>query len=100
MFGELGPIIQVTPMSISFGNVAVGSTKDLSLTVKNLGGWFYLTGNATTTAPFSIFQGGYYNLGPDETRVVTVRYQPDVPRGPLYRHGSLHRRGWCYRSGD
>ncbi len=78
---ELIPIIQVTPMSISFGNVAVGSTKDLSLTVKNLGGWFYLTGNATTTSPFSIFQGGYYNLGPDESQIVTVRYQP-TSQGP------------------
>jgi hypothetical protein len=78
---ELIPIIQVTPISISFGYVPVGSTKDRSLTVKNLGGWFYLTGNATTTSPFSIVQGDYYNLGPDESKIVTVRYQP-TSEGP------------------
>jgi subtilisin family serine protease len=78
---ELIPIIQVTPMSTSFGYVPVGSTKDRFLTVKNLGGWFYLTGNATTTSPFSIFQGGYYNLGPDESHIITVRYQP-TSEGP------------------
>jgi subtilisin family serine protease len=78
---ELIPIIQVTPINVSFGYVPVGSTKDRTLTVKNLGGWFYLTGNATTAPPFSIVQGDYYNLGPDEIKIVTVRYQP-TSEGP------------------
>jgi hypothetical protein len=78
---ELIPIIQVTPISLGFGYVPVGSTKDRSLTVKNLGGWFYLTGNATTAPPFSIVQGDYYNLGPDQSQIVTVRYQP-TSEGP------------------
>jgi Abnormal spindle-like microcephaly-assoc'd, ASPM-SPD-2-Hydin len=69
------PIIQVTPSSLNFGYVAVGSTKDLNLTVKNAGGGT-LTGNATTTVPFSIVSGGSYNLNSDQSQVVTIRYQP------------------------
>ena len=76
---QTNPIIQVTPSSLSFGYVPVGSPKpkDLTLTVKNAGGGT-LTGNATTTDPFSIVSGGSYSLGAGESRVVTVRYQPTV----------------------
>jgi Abnormal spindle-like microcephaly-assoc'd, ASPM-SPD-2-Hydin len=75
------PKIQVTPGSLNFGYVPVGSTKDLTLTVKNAGGGT-LTGNATTSAPFfSIVSGGSYTLGPGESQVVTIRYQP-TSQGP------------------
>lgn len=70
--------IQVTPTNLTFGDVTVGSTKDLTLTVKNTGGGT-VTGNATTVAPFSIVSGGSYNLGAGEEHVVTVRYQPTSP---------------------
>jgi len=69
------PVLHVTPVSLNFGYVPVGSTKDLSLTVKNTGGGT-LTGIATTAAPFSIVSGESYNLGADASQVVTVRYQP------------------------
>jgi hypothetical protein len=69
------PIIQVTPISLNFGYVPVGSTKDLFLTVKNTGGGT-LKGNATTTLPFSIVSGGSYSLGDDQSQVVTIHYQP------------------------
>ncbi len=76
------PIIQVTPGNLNFGYVPVGSTKDLTLTVTNIGGGtLTLTGNATTSAPFSIFSGDSYTLNPGQTRAVTVRYQPTSP-GP------------------
>jgi Abnormal spindle-like microcephaly-assoc'd, ASPM-SPD-2-Hydin len=74
------PIIQVTPLSLNFNYVPVGSTKDLFLTVKNMGGGT-LTGNATAEAPFSIFSGVSYSLGPDQSQVITVRYQP-TSQGP------------------
>ena len=70
------PIIQVTPGSLTFGYVPVGSTKDLTLTVKNAGVGT-LTGNATTAAPFSIVSGGSYSLeAGDDSQVVTVQYKP------------------------
>ena len=68
------PVILVTPVSLHFGYVPVGSTKDLTLTVKNTGGGT-LTGTATTASPF-IVSGGSYNLGPDQSKIVTIRYQP------------------------
>jgi len=69
------PVLQVTPGSLNFGYVPVGSTKDLTVTVKNAGG-AALTGNATATAPFSIVSGASYDLAPDQNTVVTIRYQP------------------------
>ena len=71
---------QVTPGSLNFGYVPVGSTKDLSLTVKNIG-VETLTGTATTDAPFRIVSGGSYNLKPDENQVVIIQYQP-TSQGP------------------
>ena len=68
-------VFNVTPASLNFGYVPVGSTKDQFLTVKNTGSGT-LSGNATTAAPFSIVSGGSYSLGPDESQVVTIRYQP------------------------
>ena len=69
------PLIQVTPVSLNFGHVPVGSTKDLFLTVKNSGDGT-LTGSATTSAPFSIVSGGSYSLLAGQRQVVTIRYQP------------------------
>ena len=74
------PVIEVTPGSLHFGHVPVGSTKDLTLLVKNTGGGI-LTGSATTSAPFSIASGDSYALYPGQSDVVTVRYQPTSP-GP------------------
>jgi hypothetical protein len=72
------PAIQVTPVSLNFDDVPVGSTKDLILTVKNTGGGT-LTGSATTAAPFSIVSGGSYSLGADQSQIVTIRYLPTSP---------------------
>jgi hypothetical protein len=60
------------------------------LTVKNAGGGT-LTGNVTTSAPFSIVSGGSYTLGPDQSQVVTVRYQPTF-QGP--HTGTVVFTGW------
>jgi len=49
------PIINVTPTSLDFGSVAIGSTKDLQVTVKNTGvGDLIVTGITSPAAPFSI----------------------------------------------
>ena len=72
-------IICVTPVNLNFGDVQVKSTKDLTLTVRNAGGGT-VSGTAATVAPFfSIFNGGSYDLDPDQSQTVTVRYHPTSP---------------------
>ncbi len=67
--------IGVTPIYLDFGYVPVGSMKDLTLTIRNRGSEI-LTGTATTADPFGVVSGGSYNLNPDGSQIVTVRYMP------------------------
>ena len=69
------PTISVTPNSIDFDGVAVGSSIDKSLTVHNTGGGI-LSGTATTSGPYSIVSGGTYNLSGGQSQIVTVRFAP------------------------
>ena len=69
------PVIDVTPNSQNFGDVPLGSFADRNFTVQNIGGGT-LTGNASTSAPFSILAGGSYNLGPNQSQTVVVRFAP------------------------
>ena len=73
------PAISVTPSSLSFGSVAIGSSATLAFTVKNTGGGT-LSGSATVPSPFSIASGGSYNLGANATQTVTVRFSPTAPQ--------------------
>ncbi len=68
------PVIAVTPASLDFGDVPVGGSADLNFTVENNGGG-NLTGNASTSGPFSIFSGDSY-LTTGQTQIVTVRFSP------------------------
>jgi hypothetical protein len=74
------PVIQVSPSSLSFGSIAVGTTQDLTLAVKNVGGGI-LAGMAAVSAPFSITGGGTYSLGSNQSQTVTVRYSPTAAGG-------------------
>jgi hypothetical protein len=69
------PTIEVTPNSLDFGGVAVGSSSDKNFTVKNTGGGI-LTGSATTEAPYSIVSGGSYSVSAGQSQTVTVRFSP------------------------
>jgi hypothetical protein len=69
------PTIEVTPTSIDFGGVAMGSTIDKIFTVTNSGAGI-LSGTATTNAPFSIVSGGTYDLSAGQNQTVTVRFAP------------------------
>jgi uncharacterized protein YegP (UPF0339 family) len=48
---------------------------DRTFTVKNVGSGT-LTGNASTTAPFTIVSGGSYSLTAGQSQAVTVRFSP------------------------
>jgi hypothetical protein len=69
------PVIQVSPNSVSFGSVAVGTASNMSVAVQNLGGGT-LAGTATVSAPFSVIAGGTYSLGANQSQTVTVRFSP------------------------
>jgi hypothetical protein len=69
------PVISVTPSTLDFGSVEVGSTADRTFTVKNNGSGT-LSGSASVSAPFSIVSGGSYSLGSGASQTVTVRYSP------------------------
>ena len=72
------PVLTVTPTSLFFGTVSVGSTAKLSVTVRNSGGGT-LTGSASTSAPFSVVGTASYSLAAHQTATIVVRFSPGVP---------------------
>jgi hypothetical protein len=75
--GDTPPTCQVSPASLSFGGVPVGSASDRTFTIQNTGGGI-LTGNVIEScADFSIqANGGGFSLSGGQSRLVTVRFQP------------------------
>ena len=70
------PELEVSPASLSFGSVEVGSSAEQLVTIRNAGGGT-LTGEATVTgAGFSFVGLGSYSLGAGETASLTVRFEP------------------------
>ncbi len=67
----------VTPASLDFGSVTVGSTADRTFTFSNTGDQPLSGTVAGAVAPFSITSGGgAYTLAAGQSRAVTVRYAP------------------------
>jgi len=71
------PIIQVTPGSIAYGTMLVGTSKTNSFTVQN-NGTGTLSGSASVASPFSIVSGSSYSLGAGQTQAVVVVFSPVV----------------------
>jgi hypothetical protein len=71
------PIIQVSPASLSFGQVLQGVTVSNTFTVQNMGGGT-LSGTAAVPAPFSVVSGGTYNLGSNQSQIVVVGFSPST----------------------
>jgi len=78
--------ISVSPLSVNFGNVALGQLSDLTVTITNLNGSTgTLTGNVgSLSAPFSIVtgSGGAISLNPGQSQLVIVRFSPTAT-GPF-----------------
>jgi hypothetical protein len=68
-------VLSVSPSGLSFGSVTVGTTNDLTFTVRNAGGGT-LAGTASVAAPFSVLAGGTYSLSSNQSQPITVRYIP------------------------
>ncbi len=71
---EPGPVIAVSPAVLDFGLIGVNRTKDLTLTVRNVGGGT-LNGMAIVAAPFSV-AGNTYSLPSGQSQSLTVQYKP------------------------
>jgi len=66
----------VSPTSLSFGTVALGSSDERSFTITNTGN-ARLTGTVTEScAEFSLVGGGDYDLAPTEAATFGVRFAP------------------------
>jgi hypothetical protein len=73
------PILSVTPTGLAFGSINVGSTSDLTVTVRNVGAGT-LTGSASVRSPFQAVGSASYALAPNQAQVLTVRYSPTKAR--------------------
>lgn len=69
------PVVALSPASLNYGFVEVGSTNELPLTVRNAGGGT-LEGTASVSPPFSILGTASYSLASNETQTITVCYVP------------------------
>lgn len=71
------PLISVEPKYLNFPSVPVGTSTNLSFTVKNEGVGT-LSGSASISLPasYSILSGSPYTLAPGTSQSVTVRFSP------------------------
>ena len=70
-------VCKVSPTSLDFGNVCVGSYKDNTFTITNTGSCTLAGTISESCAHYSIVSGGgAYILNPGISRKVTVRFQP------------------------
>ncbi len=67
--------LAVNPGSLNFGSVTVGQAGTLTFAAANTGDAL-LTGNVTTTGPFTITAGSSLNINPGQTQTVTVSFAP------------------------
>ncbi len=74
---DLLPSCDLTPSSLDFGVVLVGSFADASFTITNTGGGL-LSGSVTESCgEFAVLSGGgTYSLGAGQSRQVSVRFSP------------------------
>ncbi|PYM19023.1 MAG: hypothetical protein DMD81_04450, partial [Candidatus Rokuibacteriota bacterium] len=75
--GEAPPAIGVTPASLGFGTVTVGTSLDQKFTVQNTGAGT-LTGTVATSAPYGIVSGSSFSLAAGASQDVWVRFAPTV----------------------
>lgn len=69
------PEIAVTPGSVHFGDVEVGSRSTASVTVENVGDGT-LSGQASANGAFAVASGGSYSLSSDEGQPVEISFEP------------------------
>ncbi|GAG07083.1 unnamed protein product, partial [marine sediment metagenome] len=75
--GVEDPVCSVSPTSLGFGDVKVGSYKNMSFTITNTGGGTLSGSVSESCSHYSIVSGsGSYSLTASQSRTVTVRFAP------------------------
>lgn len=80
-YGEADPPVacEISPSSLSFGLVPVGTSRDQEVTITNIGGGRLVGTVAPGCADFTVpTTGGDYSLGRGEVRRVIVRFTPEM----------------------
>jgi hypothetical protein len=71
-----GPVLEVTPAAVSFGNASVNKTGDLILTISNAGVLDLTISNITLSNPnFSILGGNKHVIAPNAYKLIAVRFK-------------------------
>ncbi len=82
------PLLQLSATNLDFGIVDVGQTKDTLLAVKNIGNDTLKVTGYTITNQFSLANNAPpFNVLPNDSVVITVRFSPQSPNG--LRSGTL-----------
>ncbi|MDD4857911.1 MAG: FlgD immunoglobulin-like domain containing protein, partial [Candidatus Krumholzibacteria bacterium] len=77
---DLAPICSVDPLMIDLaGTVMVGSSRDTTFTIENLGVGLLVGTVSEDCDQFQIISGGSYSLSNGQSQVVTVRFEPTAP---------------------
>ncbi|MDZ7361688.1 MAG: FG-GAP-like repeat-containing protein [candidate division KSB1 bacterium] len=71
-----GPVIEVSPAAVSFGNTSVNKTGDLILAISNAGVLDLAISNITLGNPhFSILGGNKHVIAPNAYKLIAVRFK-------------------------
>jgi len=76
---DLLPICQVSPTSLNFDTVCVGSYLDTTFTITNIGVGALSGGASESCDDFSLVGPTSYSLGAGESDTFTVRFHPQSP---------------------
>ncbi|HEV8714436.1 MAG TPA: choice-of-anchor D domain-containing protein [Candidatus Binatia bacterium] len=72
-----GPALAVCSTALDFGEVVIGSSKDLTCVVTNTGTGT-LTGTAFTSPPFTLVSGGSFTLAPNQSQALQLQLIPSA----------------------
>lgn len=77
--GAAVPSIDASPAALDFGNVAVGQSKDLTLTIRNTGTASLTVSAVTSLNPrFTATPAAPFNIGAGSSQTVTARFTPSA----------------------
>lgn len=73
------PVMDVTPISLDFGNVSVGQSRDLSVTVRNSGaGTLSVSSVAPSNPQFTVLSSVPFTVQSNSSATVSVRFAPNA----------------------
>lgn len=77
--GTPGPVCQIEPTALDFGQVEVGASADLTFMLQNTGGGTLSGTVSETCGEFSVVGEAAYSLGMGESATFTISFAPASP---------------------